>query len=144
MPAPFMLMLGPIRFSIEQSAYQKLQRTTQYNWATQTPLGHPIMKYVGLGGASRQYIGPGEDSINLDGTIYPQYNGGPLQLTLMRLSAGIGIALPLITGSGLIMGRWIIESVGETKTDFFDNGAARKIEFSLSLKRYQQDYLPAF
>lgn len=144
MPAPFMLMLGPIRFSIDQSAYQKLQRTTQYNWASQTPLGHPVMKYLGLGGPSRQYIGPGEDSINLDGTIYPQYNGGPLQLTLMRLSAGIGIALPLITSSGLIMGRWIIESVGDTRSEFFDNGSARKIEFSLSLKRYQQDYLPAF
>jgi len=144
MPAPFMLMLGPIRFAVEQSAYQKLQRTTQYTWASQTPLGHPVMKYLGLGGPSRQYIGPGEDGINLDGTIYPQYNGGPLQLTLMRLSAGIGIALPLITGSGLIMGRWIIESVGDTRSEFFDNGAARKIEFSLSLKRYQQDYLPAF
>jgi uncharacterized protein len=144
MPAPFMMMLGPIRFAIEQAAYQKLQRTTQYSWASQTPLGHPVMKYLGLGGPSRQYIGPGEDSINLDGTIFPQYNGGPLQLTLMRLSAGIGIALPLITGSGLIMGRWIIESVGDTRSEFFDNGAARKIEFSLSLKRYQQDYLPAF
>ena len=60
----------------------------------------------------------------------------------MRLSAGIGVALPLISVGGLILGRWIIESVTETKSEFLSNGGARKIEFSLSLKRYQQDYLP--
>jgi len=144
MPAPFMMMLGPIRFAINQATYQQLQRTTQYNWASQTPLGHPKLKYLGLGGPARQYMGPGDDSISIQGTIYPQFNGGPLQLTLMRLAAGVGVALPLITGKGLVMGRWIIESVEETGSEFFDNGAARKIEFSLSLKRFQQDYLPAF
>ena len=102
------------------------------------------LKYLGLGGPTRQYIGPGEDSITLNGTIFPQFNGGPVQLIIMRLSAGIGIALPLICGNGLIMGRWIIESIGETKSEFFDNGAARKIEFNLTLKRFQQDFLPGF
>ncbi|WP_221628047.1 phage tail protein [Teredinibacter franksiae] len=144
MPAPFMMLLGPIRFSVDQASYQQLQRTTQYSWATQSPLGHPVLKYLGLGGPTRQYIGPGEDSITLNGTIFPQFNGGPLQLIIMRLSAGIGIALPLICGNGLIMGRWIIESIGETKSEFFDNGAARKIEFNLTLKRFQQDFLPGF
>jgi phage protein U len=144
MPAPFMMMLGPIRFAIDQAAYQQIQRTTQYSWASQNSLGHPVMKHLGLGGASRQYIGPGEDSITLNGTLYPHFNGGPIQLILMRLSAGLGVALPLIDGSGLIMGRWLIESVSETKSEFFSDGAARKIEFNLSLKRYQQDYLPGF
>lgn len=136
MPSPFMIMLGPIRFSVDQAAYQQLQRTTNYTWASQTPLGHPILKYLGIGGPKRQYISPGEDSISLNGTMYPQVTGGPSELTLMRLSAGIGIPLPLINASGWIAGFWIIESINETNTEFLDNGKARKIEFSLSLKRY--------
>lgn len=144
MKLPFMMLLGPIRFSIDQASYQQLQRNTQYTWATQSPLGHPVLKYLGLGGPTRQYIGPGEDSVTLSGTIYPHFNGGPLQLIIMRLSAGIGIALPLIGGNGLIYGRWIIENISETKSEFFDNGAARKIEFSLTIKRFQQDFLPGF
>ena len=136
MPSPFMIMLGPIRFSVDQAAYQQLQRTTNYTWASQTPLGHPILKYLGVGGPNRQYISPGEDSISLNGTLYPQVTGGPSELTLMRLSAGIGIPLPLISSSGWIAGFWIIESINETNTEFLDNGKARKIEFSLSLKRY--------
>ncbi|MCG8338202.1 MAG: phage tail protein [Proteobacteria bacterium] len=136
MPAPFMMMLGPIRFALDQATYNQLQRTTQYTWATQNPLGHPILKHMGIGGPTHQYITPGEDTINLNGTIYPQFNGGSTDLLLMRLSAGLGIPLPLISVAGWIIGLWIIESVSETNTEFLDNGVARKIEFSLSLKRY--------
>lgn len=143
MSLPFMMLLGPFPFSINSAAYQKLQRTTQYNWASQNTLGHPIAKRLGLGGATRQYIGPGDDTINLDGTMYPQYKGGPEYMIAMRLSAGLGIALPLLCSSGIPLGRWIIESVSETKSEFLEDGTARKIEFSLSLKRYQQDYIPA-
>ncbi|TQV72577.1 phage tail protein [Exilibacterium tricleocarpae] len=140
MPAPFMLMLGPIRFAVDQGAYQKLTRNSAYTWASRPQPGHPLLKKKGLGGAARQYNGPGDDSLTISGTLYPQHNGGAWQLTLMRLSAGIGVPLPLITGTA-VMGRWVIESIGDDRSEFLDNGAARKIEFTLSLKRYQRDYL---
>ena len=59
----------------------------------------------------------------------------------MRLCAGSGQPLPLINGSGFILGRWLIESVQETDSALFDDGSPRKIEFSLSLKRYNEDLL---
>ncbi len=142
MPAPFMMMLGPVRFSIESAAYDRLERSTQYNWASQQRLGDPDYKYLGLGGPALQYIGPGTDTITLNGTIFPQYHGGSLELTLMRLSAGLGTALPLIDGSGMLWGRWVIESVNETKSVLFSDGAARKIEFTMTLRRYQEDLIP--
>ncbi|HBG96500.1 MAG TPA: oxidoreductase, partial [Chromatiaceae bacterium] len=45
-------------------------------------------------------------------------------------------------GSGMVWGRWIIESISDTKSVFFSDGAARKIEFTLSLKRYLEDLIP--
>ena len=136
-----MMLLGTIIFSVETSAYEQLQRSTQYQWASQSRLGHPVLKHLGIGGPAHQYIGPGEDTINLNGTIYPQYKGGPLQLSLIRLSAGLGVALPLIDGYGFIYGRWLIESVQETNSVLFSDGIPRKIDFSLSLKRYNEDLM---
>ena len=136
-----MMLLGPVSFSVETSAYEQLQRSTQYQWASQNRLGHPLLKHLGIGGPAHQYIGPGEESINLNGTVFPQYKGGPLHISLMRLSAGLGVALPLIDGNGFIYGRWLIESVQETNSVLFSDGNPRKIDFSLSLKRYNEDLM---
>lgn len=136
-----MMLLGPVFFSVETAAYEQLQRSNQYQWASQSRLGHPVLKHLGVGGPAHQYIGPGEESISLNGTIYPQYKGGPLQISLIRLSAGLGVALPLIDGNGFVYGRWLIESVQETNSVFFSNGDPRKIDFSLSLKKYNEDLM---
>ena len=136
-----MMMLGPCVFSIETAAYEQLQRNTQYQWASQSRLGHTVMKHLGIGGPAYQYIGPGDETISLNGTIYPKYKGSSLMVSLMRLSAGVGIALPLIDGEGIVMGRWLIDSVQETNSALFHDGSARKIDFSLSLKRYNEDLM---
>lgn len=135
------MLLGPVNFSVETSAYEQLQRSTQYQWASQGRLGHRVLKHLGIGGPAYQYVGPGDESINMNGTIFPQYNGGPLRVSLIRLSASLGIALPLIDGNGFAYGRWLIESVQETNSVFFSDGSPRKIDFSLSLKRYNEDLM---
>ncbi|MER2104459.1 MAG: phage tail protein, partial [Pseudomonas atacamensis] len=48
-------------------------------------------------------------------------------------------AWPMVEGSGRIYGLWIIESLSETKTIFFRDGTPRRIEFTLSLKRIDDD-----
>jgi len=53
--------------------------------------------------------------------------------------AGTGGAWPLIEGSGRIYGLWVIESITETKTLFFQDGTPRRIEFSIALKRVDDD-----
>jgi len=134
-----MMLLGPIRFSVETAAYEDIKRTKQFQWASHECLGDKMLKHLGIGGPALQYIGPGEETIDLNGNIYPQYKkGSAAQMILMRLAAGIGIALPLITGTGFLLGKWIIQSVEEKKTIMMSNGAARKIEFSLSLKHYNE------
>ena len=60
----------------------------------------------------------------------------------MRDAAARGEPLALVYGferAGQYCGRWVITKVHEGRTDFFQNGAPRKIEFSLQLEAYGDD-----
>ena len=127
-----MLALGMFVFSLSTLAYQELQRQTEWR--------HPSSSRVGAAPA-RQFIGRGDDSITLPGIIFPELAGTTLSLDALRLMANTGKAWPMIEGSGRIYGLWVIESLSETKTVFFRDGTARRIEFTLSLKRIDDDQL---
>lgn len=124
-----MMTLGMFVFSLPTLAYQELQRQTEWR--------HPSTSRIGARPA-RQYIGPGEDSITLPGVLVPELAGEVLALDTLRIMADTGKAWPLIEGTGKIYGLWVIESLSETRTLFFRDGAARRIEFTLSLKRIDE------
>ncbi len=71
MTSSYMMALGEYRFSIDTAAYQQLQRTTEYRWQSQARVGRL---------PAQQYVGPGSDSITLNGIIHPYYKGGLKQL----------------------------------------------------------------
>lgn len=125
-----MMALGLFVFATQTLPYQQLQRTT--NWR------HPSNSRLGLRPA-RQFMGPGDDSITLSGTLYPELTGGSVSLALVRAMAETGRAWPLIEGSGRFYGLWVIESIDETGSVFFSDGAARKIDFSLKLERVDDE-----
>ena len=125
-----MLALGMFVFSLSTLAYQELQRQTEWR--------HPSSSRVGAAPA-RQFIGRGDDSITLPGIIFPELAGTTLSLDALRLMANTGKAWPMVEGSGRIYGLWVIESLSETRTLFFRDGTPRRIEFSLSLKRIDDD-----
>ncbi|WP_019411216.1 phage tail protein [Pseudomonas psychrophila] len=127
-----MLALGMFVFSLSTLAYQELQRQTDWR--------HPSSSRVGAAPA-RQFIGRGDDSITLPGILFPELAGSTLSLDALRLMANTGKAWPMIEGSGRIYGLWIIESLSETKTVFFRDGTPRRIEFTLNLKRIDDDQL---
>jgi phage protein U len=86
-----------------------------------------------------QFVGPGTDTITLEGTIYPHFKGGVSQVDSMRSQASTGEPLMLISGNGKAFGRWCITSISDTQTTFIKNGAPRKVTFSLTLKKYGED-----
>ena len=63
----------------------------------------------------------------------------PAIFTLMRAQAGLGKPLFLVSGNGFAFGRWCIVKITENQSNFLNDGAPRKIEFSISLKRYGED-----
>lgn len=121
-----MMSLGMFIFSLETLAYQELQRQTEWRHGSTSRIGT---------NPARQFLGRGEDSISLPGILLPALAGSPLSLDTLRAMADTGKAWPLIEGTGRIMGIWVIENISETKTLFFQDGAARRIEFTIALKR---------
>lgn len=129
-----MMTLGAFQFGITTAAYQDLSRSTDYRWGSQ----ELFMKNPAL-----QYVGPGSDTINLPGVIYPEYRGGLGQINAMRSLAEQGEPLPMVDGNGFIMGDWVIERIEEKQTTFAAAGAPRKIEFSISLRKFDDAWMDA-
>lgn len=121
-----MMALGMFIFSLPTLAYQELQRQTDWR--------HPSSSRVGTNPA-RQFTGRGEDAITLPGVVLPELAGTPISLDALRYMADTGKAWPLVEGTDRILGIWVIESITETRTLFFQDGAARRIEFSIKLTR---------
>lgn len=127
-----MLALGMFVFSLSTAAYQELQRQTEWRHASSSRVGAV---------PARQFVGRGDDTITLPGVILPELAGSGLSLDALRLMANTGKAWPMVEGSGRIYGLWVIESLTETKTIFFRDGTPRRIEFSITLKRIDDDSL---
>ena len=120
-----MMIFGMFVFSIPTATYQSLQRSTSWRYASNSRVGEA---------PAYQYLGPGEDTITMDGSIVPEF-GSQLSLTALRLMGNTGKSFPLIAGNGKIYGLWKLDSVDETQTYFFKNGKPRKVEFSLKLSK---------
>jgi len=125
--ADVMMSLGGFRFGLNTAAYQELSRTTEHRWAAQDRFGQA---------AALQHTGPGPETMTLPGVVYPEFRGGLGQVDRMRELAGRGKPQQLITGAGRVLGRYVIERVEERQSVFAARGMARKVEFTLSLRRY--------
>lgn len=120
-----MMVLGLFVFSLRTASYEELQRATSWR--------HPSNSRIGNTPAY-QFVGKGEDTITLKGTTYHELTHSRVTLDQLRAMADTGKAYTLIEGTGKIYGLVIIESLDETKTYFFKDGAARKTEFTITLK----------
>lgn len=121
-----MMALGMFVFGMHTVAYQELQRQTAWRHASTSRIGT---------NPARQFLGKGDDTITLPGMLVSGLTGTQISLDALRYMADSGKAWPLIEGTGRIYGLWVIESMQETRTYFFKDGAARRIEFSLTLQR---------
>jgi phage protein U len=125
-----MMCLGYFVFELATAPYQSAQQ--QSGWR------HPSNSRVGLRPA-RQFLGRDEESITLSGVLMPELSGGEPSIAALKTMADAGRAYVLIDGNGTLLGVFVIESIDVTRTVFFTDGTARKIEFSLSLKRVDDD-----
>ncbi|MBU9864682.1 phage tail protein [Rahnella aceris] len=130
-----MLTLGLFVFQLQTVPYQSLQRDVDYRW--------PVNNRVGLRPLP-QFLGVNEEKITLSGVLMPEITGGRLSLMALNLMADEGKAWPLLEGSGTIYGMFVVNSVSETHTEFFSNGAPRKIEFTLTLTRVDESLAAMF
>lgn len=124
-----MMSYGMFVFGLSTAAYQELQRQTTWRHASQSRVNAR---------PTHQYLGPGEDTINLTGQLLPMFTGGQQNLDMLRALADQGRAWPLIEGTGTYYGMYAIGSMNERKSEFFRDGAAKQIEFDISLTRIDE------
>ncbi|VWC55055.1 P2 GpU family protein [Burkholderia lata] len=121
-----MMALGLFVFSLSTLPYQELKRRRSWRFASNNRVGKK---------PARQYVGDDDETISLSGVLLPELTGGDLSLATIEAMATQHTSWPLIEGNGHIYGMFTIDSIETTRTLFFDDGAARRIEFSMTLTR---------
>ncbi|MDC9622747.1 phage tail protein [Xenorhabdus sp. XENO-7] len=125
-----MAALGLFVFMLKTTPYQSLQHQQSWRFGFNNRVGtRPAF----------QFMGPNNDTLTLSGTLYPEISGGRLSLLALELMADSGKAWSFLDGSGAIYGMFIIESIDQTKSEFFADGAARKIDFTVTLRRVDEN-----
>ncbi len=128
-----MMSLDQFVFSLSTAPYKELQR--QRNWK------HRTSSRVGVRDAS-QYTGAGDDTITLNGTVVPAESFGSIaSIKQLATMADAGDAYVLVDGAGNVYGAYIIDGLNETQTFHTAEGAPKKIEFTLTLKRVADETL---
>ncbi|WP_312836750.1 phage tail protein [Pantoea sp.] len=130
-----MMTLGLFVFMLNTVPYQELQHQRSWSFPANNRVGYR---------PSVQFTGPDNDSVTLSGVLLPELTGGRLSLFALEQLAELGKAWPLLEGSGTIYGMFVIESLSQTKAEFFSNGACRRIEFTLTLKRVDESLSEMF
>lgn len=125
-----MMILGMFPFALQTTPYQTSNQSNTWRHVKNDRVGKSP-RY--------QYIGPDEEPITLSGTLYPEISGGDVSLITLETMAYSGRAWPLIEGTGRIYGMYVIDGLTQNRTEFFQDGKARKIDFTLSLKKVSED-----
>lgn len=129
-----MMALGLFVFCLDTLPYQDFKQKYAWRW--------PSNSRVGVRPAY-QFLGPDEETISLSGVLLPELTGGDTALALLKLMADQGKAWPLLEGTGMIYGFFVVESLDLSRQDFFGDGKARRIEFTLNLKRVDNSMIDA-
>jgi phage protein U len=129
-----LMALGQFVFEISNLAYHELQRSTAWR--------HPSNSRVGEREAS-QFIGQGEDTFTLSGTLVPEVAGRADSLQTLRGMGDAGRAYAMVSGAGRVMGAWVILSLQENSSAFTQDGLARRTDFTLQLKRVDDEQVEA-
>lgn len=90
-----------------------------------------------VGGLNRlQWTGGDDDTVLVEGVIFPEEFGGLVTLEALRAAAEEGAVLPLISLGGLVYGMFVIELVKEDRAFIDRLGRPRKNVYRIGLKRF--------
>lgn len=125
-----MMIFGMFVFELKTLPHQQIQQSKTWRHVRNERINRS---------AAWQYIGAGDDQITLSGMLYPEITGGEVSLTLLNTQAYTGCPWPLIDGNGQIYGMYVITGLQTTRSELDRYGKAKKIEFSISFQRCDED-----
>lgn len=124
--APVMMMLGGFKFAVNTAAFTEVQRSQAFRWSGQERFGQMD---------ALQFTGYGMDRITLPCVVFPDWQGITGTWDILD-KAPENTPQRLISASGRVIGRFVIESLEETHTHHKTDGTPRKIEFTLTIRGY--------
>lgn len=135
--AEVMMNWGGIIFHQSTRTFNNAKRDTTYDWATVGRMG-------GLRRPAKQWAGPGEDKVTLEGVIFGLYNPGGAPVGIRQLDAIHELALTgspyiLQDGTGTVWGWFCLVNVAEDRSVLMDTSAPRKQTYTLTFERYGSD-----
>ncbi|HDS9868319.1 TPA: phage tail protein [Escherichia coli] len=130
-----MMIFGMFVFELKTLPHQQIQQSKTWRHVKNERINRS---------AAWQYIGAGDDQITLSGLLYPEITGGEVSLTLLNTQAYTGCPWPLIDGTGQIYGMYVITGLQITRSELDRYGKAKKIEFSISFQRCDEDMRERF
>lgn len=123
-----MLQIGPVAFEVAGPSYQGLKSKFKREWARQKRFGRRD---------ALQNTGIGEDSVEVHGLIYTDYQDG--FGALRTLKAISGVPQMVVSGAGDVFGLWCIVEVGNEQTYPDEAGRPGKVSFTVKLDAYGED-----
>jgi len=87
----------------------------------------------GLKGA--EFMGEGDDRLNMRGQLLPAKIGGLPQLEALRSAMNQGAALPVMRGDGTRLGTYMITNLRENHDHLLRDGIGAVVKVSISLKK---------
>ena len=124
---PTPMMLGSYAFRSFGFGFKDVKRKLETPWAD--------MKTAGAFEAL-QWTGPGKELLTITGVIFPAEFGGMEVLEALRQAAEGGQVMPLVTGSGAILGNYVLVGVDDDQSMFDAGGNAMKDSYTLHLRLY--------
>jgi len=120
--------LGPFRFSMNTVPFNELSRNLDVRAESQMVI---------MSRPSIHYLGPGDEEITIDGTLYPHFISGKglMQIEGMYAAAAAGTPLMMASGGGRIFGRWVIRNISSVDKHLLRDGTPMRLDFSMTVVR---------
>lgn len=132
-----MMTLGDFNFTIDDATYQSIQRTLSWRWVEQQRFGQRDVL---------QYTGKASPSITFNGEVYtdnqritPRISEMLVGTKPIRRLGELGdttTPLLLISGTGDIMGYWVVTEFSDTADRFLMAGMPKHQQFTMAIKYY--------
>lgn len=124
-----MILLGTLGFFVF------VMKTVPFNQISHSQSWrHPDQAAVGIMPPS-QFTGKDPEEITIEAELRPEVTGGTTDIKLLQLMADTGKPYPFITGTGQIMGSYVITGIQERGSRLNQDGSPRAISFSMTLKK---------
>jgi uncharacterized protein len=128
--AGVLYQLGSFQFNLQEGSPREVERQLSWRWPQQDRIGRK---------PAVQYLGPDGDQITLDGVLYPGQFGKQGTIDDLRKIADEGKPVTFTDGLGRVYPRMVITSIRESRSALMDNGAARRIAFTVTISEYGED-----